>query len=130
MSNSFHSVIIDTSTGNIILRLHLNQYLTPSLNTILSSHWSNLHKHKQKAKDALISALKESAPNCKITITSSEAQNLLPINYDTLVSSLMMTHPQSKATTHNKSVKKSKTKKPSSKSLTSQPHKNLAQPHK
>lgn len=130
MNNSQNSVTICTSTGTITLHLLLNQYLTPSLNTILSSHWSNLHKHKTKAKDALLSALRESAPNSKITITSSEVQNLLPINFDILASFLMTTPHQSMATTHNKNVNTAKTKKPSSKSSTTRKHKKPAQPDK
>ena len=121
MNNSNHSVTIDTLTGIITLRLHLHDYLTPSLNTILSSHWSNLHKQKQRAKIALISALSESVPNSKISITSSEGRNLLPINFDTLDSFLTMTQNPSTPTTNNKSVNTKGTKKPSSKSPTTQP---------
>lgn len=91
MNNSHHSVTTDTRTGNITLTLHLHDYLTPSLNTILSSHWTNLHKHKVKAKHALISALNASAQNSKTSITSSEARNHLPINFATLDSFLTTT---------------------------------------
>lgn len=111
MTNSSHSVTIDTLTGTTTLRLHLQGYLTPSLNSILSSHWSKLHKHKQKAKIALLSALKESAPNSLTSITSSEAQNLLPIKSDMLVSFMMTTQNQSMPSTRNKSANTSKTKK-------------------
>jgi len=130
MNNSFHSVTTDTQTGSTTLRLHLHDYLTPSLNTILSSHWSNLHKHKNRAKLALTSALLESLPNSKISITSSEARNHLPINFATLDSFLMMTPHPSTPRTINKSANTKKTRKPSSKSLTAQPHHPPAQPHK
>ena len=120
MSNSNHSVTIDTLTGTITLRLHLHGYLTPSLNTILSSHWSKLHKHKQKAKVALLSALKESAPNSQMSITSLEARNLLPIKLDMLDSFMMTTPNQSTPNTHNKSANTKGTRKPSSKSSTTQ----------
>jgi hypothetical protein len=120
MSNSSHSITTDTLTGTITLTLHLHDYLTPSLNTILSSHWSNLHKQKQKAKIALLSALKESAQNSKTSITSLEARNLLPINFDTLDSFTMMTPNQSTPTTHNNDANTGQTKKRSSKSSTTQ----------
>jgi hypothetical protein len=118
MNNSQHSVTTDTLTGTITLTLRLEGYLTPSLNTILSSHWSKLHKHKQKAKLALISTFKELAPNSKISITSLAAQNASPINYDTLVSYMTMTQSPSAQATPNKSASTSKTKKQSSKSHT------------
>jgi len=121
MNNSFHSVTTDTQTGNTTLRLHLHGYLTPSLNTILSSHWTNLNKHKQKARLALLSALKESAPNSKTSITLLAAQNASPINFATLDSFLTTIHPQSTQDTHNKNASTSKTKKPSSKSFTINP---------
>ena len=133
MSNSLHSVTTCTSTGATTLTLHLNQYLTPSLNTILSSHWSNLHKHKQKAKLALISALKESAPNSKTLITMSVEPNLSPINFDTLASFLMTIPPQSTQPSRKQNAKREPKKKQSSKSHSIpniQKHKTLAQPHK
>ena len=120
MNNSQHSVTTDTLTGTITLRLHLHGYLTPSLNTILSSHWSHLHKHKQKAKNALLSALKESAQNSKTSITSLEARNLLPINFATLDSFTMMTQNPSTPTTRNNAASTGQTKKRLSKSSTTQ----------
>lgn len=92
MNNSNHAVTTCTKTGSITLTLHLHNYLTPSLNTILSNHWSHLHRHKKKAKSALFSALKESAPNSKTSIISLEARNALPINLRKLDSFTMMTH--------------------------------------
>ena len=130
MNNSFHSVTTDTQTGTTTLRLHLHDYLTPSLNTILSSHWSNLHKHKQNAKTALLSALKELPQNSKTLITSWAEQNLSPTNFATLVSSLMTTQLPSSPTTHNKSANTKRTRKPSSKSPTNHSHHPPAQPHK
>jgi len=130
MNNSHHSVTTDTQTGSTTLRLHLHGYLTPSLNSILSSHWTNLHKHKQKARLALISALRESHPNSKISITLLAAQNASPINFATLESFLTMTQLPSMPRTTNKSASTSKTKRPSSKLHTAQPHHPPAQPHK
>ena len=118
MNNSNHSVTFCTLTGTTTLTLRLESYLTPSLNTILSSHWSKLHKHKQKAKLALISTFKELAPNCKTSITSLAAQNASPINFAMLDSYMTMTQSPSAQATPNKSANTSKTKKPSSKSLT------------
>jgi hypothetical protein len=120
MSNSNHSVTIDTLTGTTTLTLRLESYLTPSLNTILSSHWSKLHKHKQKAKLALLSTFKELAPNSKTSITMLAAQNPSLINYDMLVSYQMMTQSPSVPITPSKSASTSRTKKPSSKSPTTQ----------
>jgi hypothetical protein len=111
MTNSNHSVTTDTQTGITILHLHLNDYLTPSLNAILSSHWSKLHKHKQKAKLALISALSESVPNSKTLTTSLAEQNLSQINSDTLASFLTMTPLPSTHPTTNKDANTKRTKK-------------------
>ena len=120
MNNSPKSDTTSTQTESTTLTLLLPNYLTPSLNTILSSHWSNLHKHKQKAKSALLFALSESAPNSKTSIISLEARNLLPINFDTLDSFTMMTQNPSTPTTHNNAANTKRTKKPSSKSSTTQ----------
>ena len=120
MNNSSHSVTTDTLTGTTTLTLRLENYLTPSLNNILSSHWTKLHKHKQRAKLALISTFKELAPNSKTSITLLAAQNASPINYAMLVSYMTMTQSPSEQATPNKSASTSKTKKLSSKSLTTQ----------
>jgi hypothetical protein len=111
MNNSLHSVTTDTQTGTTTLHLHLHDYLTPSLNTILSSHWSKLHKHKQKAKLALISALSELASNSKTTIISLEAQNLSQINFATLASFLTTTPNQSVPLTPSKNAATKRTRK-------------------
>lgn len=130
MNNSKSSVTTDTQTGSTTLTLHLNGYLTPSLNTILSNHWSHLHKHKQKARLALLSSLSELALNSKTSTTSSEEPNRLPINYDTLDSFLTMTQNPSPLTTNNKNVNTNATKKPSSKLSTTPNHHPPANPHK
>ena len=118
MNNSNHSVTTDTLMGTTTLTLRLENYLTPSLNTILSSHWSKLHKHKQKAKLALLSTFNELASNSKTTITMLAAQNPSPINYDMLVSYQTMTQSPSVPATPNKNASTAKTKKLSSKSPT------------
>jgi len=118
MSNSSHSITTDTLTGTTTLTLRLESYLTPSLNNILSSHWTKLHKHKQRAKLALISTFKELAPNSKTSITLLAAQNASPINYAMLVSYMTMTQNPSEQATPSKSANTSKTKKLSSKSKT------------
>jgi len=130
MSNSKHSVTTDTQTGSTTLTLHLHGYLTPSLNTILSNHWSHLHKHKQKARDALLSSLSELALNSKTSTISSAEPNHLPINYDTLDSFLMTIPNQSQRTTNNKSVSTKETRKPSSKSSIIHSNHPPANPHK
>lgn len=111
MTNSNHSVTTNTQTGATTLHLHLNEYLTPSLNAILSSHWSKLHKHKQKAKLALISALNESVPNSKTLITSLAEQSPSQINFATLASFLTTTPLPSTHPTINKNASTAKTKK-------------------
>jgi len=130
MSNSPKSDTTSTQTESTTLTLLLPNYLTPSLNTILSSHWSNLHKHKSRAKIALLSALKELPQNSKTLITSWAEQNLSPTNFDTLVSSLTTTPHPSTPDTHNKSANTKKTRKLSSKSPTNHSHHPPAQPHK
>lgn len=130
MNNSKSSVTTDTQTGSTTLTLHLTGYLTPSLNTILSNHWSHLHKHKQKAKTALLSSLNELALNSKTLTTLSGEQNLSPINFDTLDSFLMTIQNQSPHTTNNKNVSTKKTRKPSSKSFTIPSNHPPANPHK
>lgn len=111
MTHSNHSVTTNTQTGVTTLHLNLNEYLTPSLNTILSSHWSKLHKHKQKAKLALLSALNESAPNSKTLTTSLAEQNLSQINSATLASFLTMTQLPSTHPTTNKNANTKRKKK-------------------
>jgi hypothetical protein len=115
MSNSHHSVTTCTRTGSTTLTLHLHDYLTPSLNTILSSHWSHLHKHKKKAKLALISALREPAQNSKISITSLAEPNHLPINSDTLASYLTTIPQPSMPHSTKKNAATAKKKTPKSK---------------
>jgi hypothetical protein len=118
MNNSENSITIDTLTGTITLTLHLKNYLTPSLNTILSSHWSNLHKHKKKAAIALASSLRDVVPNFRtLTILSAEP-NLSPINSDMLDSFLTTTPPPSQQNTTNKNATASKMKKLPSESST------------
>ena len=115
MNNSNHSVTTCTQTGSTTLTLLLHDYLTPSLNTILSSHWSNLHKHKKKAKLALISALREPASNSKTLTTLSVEPNLSPINFATLDSFLTTTHQPSMPPFTKKSAATAKKKTPKSK---------------
>lgn len=115
MSNSHHSVTTCTQTGSTTLTLHLHDYLTPSLNTILSSHWSNLHKHKKKAKLALISALQGQASNSKISTTLSAEPNLSPINFATLDCYLTTTHQPSTPPSIKKNAATAKKKTPKSK---------------
>jgi hypothetical protein len=130
MNNSENSATTSTQTGTITLTLHLKNYLTPSLNTILSSHWSNLHKHKKKARFALASALKELQQNSKILTILSAEPNLSPINSAKLDSFLMTTQNPSTPDTPNKSAATSKTKKPSSiSSIPSHPHQTHNHPH-
>jgi len=122
-----NSVTTCTKTGSITLTLHLPEYLTPSLNTILSNHWSHLHRHKEKAKIALLSALNELARNSKMLTTLSAEPNLSPINFATLDSFLMTTPKASRPTTNSKSVSTTKTKRPSSKLPTT--HQSNHSPH-
>jgi hypothetical protein len=95
MNNSQSSVTTCTQTGSTTLTLHLQDYLTPSLNAILSNHWSHLHKHKKRAASALRSALIELLQNSKTSTTLSEEPNHLPINSAMLASFLTMTPPPS-----------------------------------
>ncbi len=117
MNNSQSSVTTCTQTGSTTLTLHLQDYLTPSLNAILSNHWSHLHKHKKRAASALRSALIELLQNSKISTTLSEEPNHLPINSAMLASFLTMTPPPSPPNSSNQNANTNTKKEQPSKSF-------------
>ncbi len=89
------------------LHINLGPYLTPSLNTLLNKHWSHLHKEKEKAANALRSALIADPLVRSMWTTLLEAANLSSINFAMQNSSRMMTRRQSKSSSRRK---KSRTK--------------------
>ena len=65
------------------INLHLDGYLTPSLNTLLNAHWSKYAKQKNLARTALLSAIRStlselqgSQPRLSTLITLLEEANL------------------------------------------------------
>jgi hypothetical protein len=120
MNNSQSSVTTCTQTGSTTLTLHLQDYLTPSLNAILSNHWSHLHKHKKRAASALRSALIELLQNSKTSTTLLEEPNLSPINCAMLASFLTMTQPPSPPNSSNPNANTNTKKEQPSKSFSAQ----------
>jgi len=66
-----------------VLRLELN-YLPPSQNVLKRMHWTKQYKEKQKAFDALQSALHFIGFDYSIGTTTQEARRICLTAYDTL----------------------------------------------
>ena len=86
------------------INLHLDGYLTPSLNTLLNAHWTKYTKQKKLARTALLSAirstlseLQDSRPRLSTLIISLEAANLSLTKLDTPNSSQTITPKASKS---------------------------------
>lgn len=93
-----------TTTMQMHLTLTLENYLTPSLNTLLNAHWTKYTKQKKLARTALLSAirstlseLQDSQPRLSTLITSLEAANLSLTKLDTPNSSQTITPKASKS---------------------------------
>ena len=89
------------------IQINLGPYLTPSLNTLLNKHWSHLHKEKEKAANALRSALIADPLVRSIWTTLLEDANLSSTNFATRNSSRTTTRRQSRSSSRKK---KSRTK--------------------